>query len=221
MMLSVQAKPAGLGHSTPESVCLYPSLQTANVLGKELHSLIESCPTFCSHTACSPAGSSVHGLFQARILEQVAISYSRGSSRPTDRTRVSCSSCIGRWIVYHCATWEKSLCKELPSKTRPQGLRCKSPWAGLLSLYQRGRRPWRLRGTQKQSLWPLGHCQLCSCLSGPPKLLEAGQYRPSCCFLLHRQLLQQTDLPLGALDWEDCLSAHCSVRHWLTLLHLE
>ena len=125
MMLSVQAKPGGLGHATPDSICLYPSLQTANVLGKELHSLTESCPTFCSHTACCPAGSSVHGLFQARILEQVAISYSRGSSRPRDWTRVSCFSCTGRWIIYHCATWGKSPCKELPSKTRPQGLRCK------------------------------------------------------------------------------------------------
>ena len=39
---------------------------------------------------CSPPGSSVHGIFQARILEWVAISFSRGSSRPRDWTRVSC-----------------------------------------------------------------------------------------------------------------------------------
>ena len=39
---------------------------------------------------CSPPGSSVHGILQARILEWVAISFSRGSSRPKDRTRVSC-----------------------------------------------------------------------------------------------------------------------------------
>ena len=38
---------------------------------------------------CSP-GSSVHGIFQARILEWAAISYSRGSSQPRDRTRISC-----------------------------------------------------------------------------------------------------------------------------------
>ena len=36
------------------------------------------------------SGSSVHGIFQARILEQVAISYSRGSSQPRDQTQVSC-----------------------------------------------------------------------------------------------------------------------------------
>ena len=52
---------------------------------------------------CSLPGFSVHGVFQARILEWVAVSYSRGSSRPRDRT---CISCTGRQILYHCATWE-------------------------------------------------------------------------------------------------------------------
>ena len=56
----------------------------------------------------SPPASSVHGIFQARILEQVAISYSRGSSQPKDRAYVSCVSCIGRLILYHLATWEAS-----------------------------------------------------------------------------------------------------------------
>ena len=50
---------------------------------------------------CSPPGSSVHGIFQARIQEWVAISFSRGSSRPRDRTCISLVSCIGRWILYH------------------------------------------------------------------------------------------------------------------------
>ena len=50
---------------------------------------------------CSPPGSSVHGIFQARILEQVVISYSRGSSQPRDRTHISGISCIGKWVLYH------------------------------------------------------------------------------------------------------------------------
>ena len=50
---------------------------------------------------CSPPGSSVHGISQARILEWVAISYSRGSSWPRDWTWVSCVSCIGRQVLYH------------------------------------------------------------------------------------------------------------------------
>ena len=48
-------------------------------------------------------GSSVHGILQARILKWVAISFSRGSSRPRDWTWVSCS---GRRILYCWATWE-------------------------------------------------------------------------------------------------------------------
>ena len=43
----------------------------------------------CDPMNCSPPGSSVHGILQARILEWVAISFSRGSSRPGDQTRVS------------------------------------------------------------------------------------------------------------------------------------
>ena len=44
--------------------------------------IAQSCPTLCNHMDCSPPGSSVHGLSQARILEWVAISFSRGSSNP-------------------------------------------------------------------------------------------------------------------------------------------
>ena len=46
----------------------------------------QSCPTLCDPTDCSPPGSSVHGILQARILEWVAISFSRGSSWLRDRT---------------------------------------------------------------------------------------------------------------------------------------
>ena len=46
------------------------------------------CPTLRDPMDCSPPGSSVHGISQARTLEQVAISFSRGSSQPRDRTHV-------------------------------------------------------------------------------------------------------------------------------------
>ena len=55
----------------------------------------------CDSIDCSPQGSSVLGIFQERILEQVFISSSRGSSQSRDWTCVSCVSCIGRWILYH------------------------------------------------------------------------------------------------------------------------
>ena len=54
------------------------------------------CPTLCDSMDCSLSGSSVHGIFQARILEWVAISSFRGSSRPRDQTHISRVSCIGR-----------------------------------------------------------------------------------------------------------------------------
>ena len=60
-----------------------------------------SCLVLCDPMECSQPGSSVHGIFQARILEWVAISFFRGSSGPTDRTSVSC---IDRRILYHWAT---------------------------------------------------------------------------------------------------------------------
>ena len=49
----------------------------------------QSCPTLCDPMDCSLPGFSVHGIFQARVLEWVVISFSRGSSRPRDRTQVS------------------------------------------------------------------------------------------------------------------------------------
>ena len=50
------------------------------------------CLTLCDPMDCSPPGSSVHGICQARILEWVAISFSRESSQPRDPTHVSCSA---------------------------------------------------------------------------------------------------------------------------------
>ena len=49
----------------------------------------QSCLTLCDPKDCSPPGSSIHGIFQTRILEWVAISFSRGSSQPRDQTQVS------------------------------------------------------------------------------------------------------------------------------------
>ena len=57
----------------------------------------QSCPTLCDPMDGSPPGSSVHGILQARILEWVAIPFSRGSSLPRDRTQVSCTS--GRYFT--------------------------------------------------------------------------------------------------------------------------
>ena len=50
---------------------------------------VKAFPTLCDPMDCSLSGFSVHGIFQARVLEWIAISFSRGSSRPRNRTWVS------------------------------------------------------------------------------------------------------------------------------------
>ena len=69
-------------------------------------SVTQSCLVLCNPMDYNLPGSSVHGISQARILEWVAIPFSRGSSQIRNRTQVTYVSCIGRWILYHWAIWE-------------------------------------------------------------------------------------------------------------------
>ena len=64
----------------------------------------QSRPTLCGHMDRSLPGSFVHGIFQARILQWVTMSYSKVSSQPRDQSCVSCVSCIGRQILYHVSS---------------------------------------------------------------------------------------------------------------------
>ena len=67
-----------------ESFCDCPK-DISQLLQSRAAKSLQSCPTLCDAMACSPSGSSVHGILQARILlEWVAISSSRGSSQPRD-----------------------------------------------------------------------------------------------------------------------------------------
>ena len=68
--------------------------------------LLSHVQLFWDPIECNLPGSSVHGIFQARILEWVAIFSSRGSSQVRDQTCISYVSCISRQILYHWATWE-------------------------------------------------------------------------------------------------------------------
>ena len=63
-----------------------------------------NCVPLCKPLDCSPPCSCIHVIFQARILEWVAISFPRGSSQPKDWTQFSCISFIGSQILYHWAT---------------------------------------------------------------------------------------------------------------------
>ena len=66
----------------------------------------QSCPTLCDPMDCSLSGSSVHEIFQARVLDWIVISFSRGSSRPRNRTRVS--HIAGRRFTIWAATYEST-----------------------------------------------------------------------------------------------------------------
>ena len=66
----------------------------------------QSCPTLYNLVNCNPLGSSIHGILQARILEWVAISSSRGSSQPRDGTPVPCESFTANGLFYCWVTGE-------------------------------------------------------------------------------------------------------------------
>ena len=82
-----------------DSICLTVLL---GVLNKVIYFNYACVYTQFYLTLCESSlpGSSVHGIFQVSILEQVTISFSRGSSQPRDRTHVSCVACIGRQVLY-------------------------------------------------------------------------------------------------------------------------
>ena len=80
-----------LGHAKLEKLMRCRSGQSGQAAGRVSSECREEdvevpqlCPTLCYSMDCSPLGPSVHGIFQARILEWVAIPFSRGSSQPTD-----------------------------------------------------------------------------------------------------------------------------------------
>ena len=115
--------------------------------GNKWSEVIQSCLTLCDPMDCSLPSSSIHGILQARILEWVAISFSRESSLPRDRTQVSRIG--GRrfnlWATREApsigCTWSESH-SVMSDSLRPHGLY--NPWnspgqntgVGSLSLLQ-------------------------------------------------------------------------------------
>ena len=107
-------------------------------------SVAKSRPTLCEPMGCSLSGSSVHGIFQARILEWVAISSSRGSSWPRDWNLISCS---GRWVLYHWATREAANLVFLPNSKQEE-----HRWLAL-DFRSAGARKNPNQGKLQQELW--------------------------------------------------------------------
>ena len=91
--------------SLASTSCLFPHVlsqghfdSTKKELGARRTLLVsQSCPTLCEPMNYSPRDSSVHGILQARILEWVAIFFSRGSSQTRNQTHVSCI--VGRFFT--------------------------------------------------------------------------------------------------------------------------
>ena len=93
----------------------FPSFSIVSSLCVCVRMHAQSCSTLWDSMKCSPPGSSGHGILWARMLERVIISSSWGSSRPRDRTHVSCISCTGKRILYHCTTWEALVSSSSPN----------------------------------------------------------------------------------------------------------
>ena len=93
----------------------------------------QSCPTLCNPTDCGPPGSSVHGIFQARILEWVAICSSRGSSPPRDWTHFCCVSCIAEDCLL-LSHWWSPICSNRCWCHHSLSEKCKSrpQWGAIL-----------------------------------------------------------------------------------------
>ena len=97
------------GRIDPRSIQIFPTFIIKQQISANLSSFMlnrmcvcaQLCPAPCNPVDRSPPGSSVHGIFQARILEWGVISLSRGSSQARDRT---CVFCTGRWILQHYTT---------------------------------------------------------------------------------------------------------------------
>ena len=83
-------------HSSSGSYITSSSVPPPGTLWKVEVLVDQSCPTLCNLLDCSPPGCSVHGILQTRILEWVAIPFSRESSRLRDLIQVSCFA--GRFL---------------------------------------------------------------------------------------------------------------------------
>ena len=95
--------------ANPKNSTRIKNLDLINEFSTIRREVAQSCPTLCDPMDCSPPGSSVHGIFQAWILEWVAISFSRGCSRPRDWTRVS--RIVGRCFTIQATREAHASCK--------------------------------------------------------------------------------------------------------------
>ena len=106
----------------------WTELNWSDIILEWMNEVAQFCPTLCNPMDCSLSGSPVHGILQARILDWVGISFSRGSSQPSDPTQVSCIT--GRFFT----VWA--------TRESPTPIINVSNWSENHSLYNAWRRQW-------------------------------------------------------------------------------
>ena len=84
-----------MGHMGPGEIARIQSIVTAAAKSRQ------SCPTLCDPIDGSPPGSSVHGIFQARVLEWVAMPFSTDLPNPEIEPVSLTAACISKQVLYH------------------------------------------------------------------------------------------------------------------------
>ena len=112
----------------PLNVSSIPKLWESKLFPKT-NEVAQSCPTLCDPMDCSLPGSSIHGIFQARVLEWAAISFSRRSSQPRDQTQISCIA--GRRFTI----WATREAPTLPNISWGQVPHSLKAWSSLYNRY--------------------------------------------------------------------------------------
>ena len=123
---------------------------------------------------CSLPDSSVHGIFQARILKWVAIPFSRVSFQPRNQTCISYISCISGQVLYLGSLRSRERCYKVYSQNSPSGSQFFSPL--ILTSYLREDRP-RQRGEMSPWCTHRGadpDCALCVAVSTSVSVLNSG-----------------------------------------------
>ena len=184
--------------------------------------IIRLCLTLCDPVDYSLSGSSVLGIFQARISEWIALSSCRGSSRPRDQTRVSCVSCTAeglftRWAIREARDSEMSvspifflllifiLCCTVFHLQCWVCFRCIAQWCSVLYIYME---PWS-SGAKAQSALVME-------LSGMGISNKEGNIlaRVRCVHLFQREVKPLSLFHSLRSMATDCLGALCKICLW-------